>query len=104
MKPNSILRTIACLALACSSCSDGSRGGCAVALGNAPYRPLLEADDRDSAPTEQQKLWALATCAVLTECNGGRPEGRGLLLVRVRAEEIGRASGMCPAIGRANGL
>lgn len=37
-----------------------------------PYPPVPASEGCCVTPTEQQKLWALATCAVLTESNGAR--------------------------------
>ncbi len=36
---------------------------------DTPYPPLLETKVAYQSPTKEQKLWALATCAVLTESN-----------------------------------
>jgi hypothetical protein len=36
------------------------------------YPPFLFIDDAYSPPTQEQKLWALATCAILTESNCDR--------------------------------
>lgn len=47
--------------------------GCAKQM----YPPLLEHSKAYTAPTETQKLWALATCAVLTESNGRRHDVLG---------------------------
>lgn len=41
------------------------------------YPPLLDNAKAYFTPTESQKLWALATCAVLTERNGGRHDMLG---------------------------
>jgi hypothetical protein len=36
------------------------------------YPPFLEPETTYSTPTREQKMWALATCAILTESNKGR--------------------------------
>ena len=40
--------------------------------GTRKYPPLLQQPANYTPPTEKQKLWALATCAVLAELNGHR--------------------------------
>lgn len=41
------------------------------------YPPLLDRSEAYSPPSESQKSWALATCAVLTESNGRRHDMLG---------------------------
>jgi hypothetical protein len=38
----------------------------------AHYPPVLPTDASQVPPTREQQMWALATCALLTESNGGR--------------------------------
>lgn len=42
------------------------------ACSERPYPPLVEKNARYAAPTEDQKKWALATCAILAESNSDR--------------------------------
>jgi len=41
-----------------------------VTQADKPYPPLLPASSNRAQPTDDQKLWALGTCAVLNEMNG----------------------------------
>ena len=50
---------------------------CGVGCAEPKYPPLLEQPKAYTVPTESQKLWALATCAVLTESNGRRHDMLG---------------------------
>lgn len=64
MKYRQQLRLISTILFAfiCTSCAES----------NSSYPPHLERSKQYFPPTKQQKLWALATCAVLTESNRRR--------------------------------
>jgi hypothetical protein len=64
------LRTSACLVLALA--------GVGGARAEPAYPPLLPAGEAYAPPSAEQKLWALATCAVLTESNHRRHDLLGI--------------------------